>query len=126
VKHAGQTRKWDAAIARLLCGDTIKQAAENIRVSRRTMQNWLQDAEFKKRYREAKNQLMRATMHKLMSIGDDAVSTLHTIMTDEKANDAARVSACRTALDTPWKVAEIQELQEQITELERAIQNEDN
>ncbi len=115
-------RKAEQAIAALLSCPTIEQAATTIGVDEATLRRWMKDPEFRTEYREARRQITEYATAQLQRLGSAAAKTLGEIIKDGDAPAAARVTACRAALDLALRGVEVEELTRRIENLERAAE----
>lgn len=115
------TRAQEAAIGALLSESTIQRAAKTCRIGDATLRRWLKDAGFQERYRAAKRQTLEAVMGRLQQIAGEAVETLLKVAVNEEAPASSRVAAARAILDTALKSAELEEIGERLTKLEKLI-----
>ncbi len=112
----------DRALTALLSSRSITAAAEKAGVSERSIYTWLrEDIEFRTAYQDMRRASLQAASEKIAGSIDEAVSTLSEIMTDntEKAN--ARVSAAKAILDNFFRVSELVDFDERLSEIERQI-----
>jgi hypothetical protein len=75
-KREPSARKREAAIAALVGGATHVQAAEQAKVSERTLRTWLKDPGFKAQFREARQQLVERTITVAQTFSITALTTL--------------------------------------------------
>jgi uncharacterized protein YggE len=116
------TRKQGEAIAALLSGPTITDAAKRAGVGERTLFRWLQqDAAFQQAYREARRQAVQHAIAQIQQVASTAVKTLGAIMKSTKAPSGSRVSAARAVLEMALKGVELEDLEARIAALEAAV-----
>lgn len=120
---ATQARKAEAAIAALLDGGTIAQAAKKAGIGHRTLHEWLAAPWFATQYAAAKKRALDGTIRNLRAIGTATVQGLYRIACDEKATHIARVSAGRTILDALLRAVELEDVMARIDALEEAQRN---
>jgi hypothetical protein len=116
--NAKFTRRKEAAIAALLAHPSLARAAEACQTSERTLRRWLQDESFAQRYRQERTRILESTFNLLRQKSVAAVETLANVANDKKASASARVSAARSVVELAIKGAELQDLEQRITELE--------
>lgn len=114
-------RRHAQAIASLLTEPTLREAAERCGVGERTLRRWMRNEAFARRYRQARTQQLEATMNLLRQAGSQAVSTLVSIATNDKALDGARVTAARAIIELGIRSAETREFEERLSELEAEV-----
>ena len=120
--HAGKkkpnTPRQRATIP-ILAGANSVAAARMSRVSRRTLNRWLKDEEFRQKLAHQANKSGELARLQLQEISLRAVIALTDALEDP--NPALRMRAIRTALDFSGKFNEAQLLQEEIQALEDAL-----
>lgn len=112
-----QSRKEDDALAALLSCPTIVDAAKKAGVSEETLHRWLKQPDFKARYREARQQVVRHAVTRLQSATTQAVETLERNM--GCGNPSVEVAAARAVLDRAIESATLDDAMERLDELER-------
>ncbi len=91
--------KAEKVLTALLHHGAVRSAAKDAGVSEATVFRYLQDAEFQRRYREARASVVDAAIALMQRLCANAVSTLDTVMHDTEAPASARVSAAKTILE---------------------------
>jgi AraC-like DNA-binding protein len=112
-------RRKELAIAALLAAPTLAEAAQVCGVSERTLRRWLQDETFARRYRRERTRLLESSVNLLRQKSVAAVETLAEVADNKQSPASARVSAARSLVELAIKGAEVQDLEERITELEQ-------
>jgi DNA-binding transcriptional MerR regulator len=112
-------RQKELAIAALLAVPTLGEAAQVCGVSERTLRRWLQDEIFAQRYRRERTRMLESAVNLLRRKSMAAVETLTEVADDKQSPAGARVSAARSLIELAIKGAEVQDLEERITELEQ-------
>ena len=120
-----QSRRAEEAIAALMRGQTIKQAAHDCGLGYRTLKTWLASDWFRTEYGAAKDQLLESTINQLRAIGSDGVEGLHDVVVNVKNPPAARVSAARAILEVLLKAVEIQDITTRLERLEVALKGDE-
>ena len=115
-------RKQDEAIAALLTKRNVEEAAQAAGISVRTLMRWLKVPEFQKAYREARRAVFSQAIARLQQATGAAASTLMKIMVDPAAPASVRVRAADSILDHSAKAIEIEDIEERVSELERAAE----
>lgn len=90
-------------IAALMTHGTIKQAAEVVGLSERAMYDRMNEPAFTELYNAAKADLIRAAVFSINGKLQEAIETVHEIMTDAKTNPAVRLQAAQTIITTAVK-----------------------
>jgi ribulose 1,5-bisphosphate carboxylase large subunit-like protein len=114
----GKRRKAEEAIAALMAGRTIKQAAQECNIGYRTLKTWLASEWFQIEYGAAKQRLLDSTINQVRSIGSEGVAGLHDVVTNTSHPAAARVSAARAILEVLLKAVEVQDIATRLQHLE--------
>jgi hypothetical protein len=116
------SRLQSKAIAALLSAPTLADAANEVKVSPRTLRNWLQRPDFKAALKQAGRELLDLTMSRLQGASRDATDTL--LRSLKCGVPASEVRAAGLILDNAFKVADLYQLQERVAALEMAIHGE--
>ena len=112
----------DRALTALLSSRSITAAAAKAEVSERSIYTWLrEDIEFRTAYQDMRRASLQAASEKIAGSIDEAVSTLSEIMTDDTEKANARVSAAKAILDNFFRVSELVDFDERLSEIERLI-----
>ena len=106
------------AIAALLSAPSIVAAARVAKVPRRTLHHWLRQTSFREVLREARRDVMAQTTTRLQRLSDLAAAALETVIQDQKAPPATRVSAARTALALSYRSLELDDIDERLRNVE--------
>lgn len=108
------------ALASLLTSPTKKAAAEKAGINERTLRDYFKDAEFVEAYNRAFAGVVQDATRQAQQTLQPALLTLKEIMEDTDIAPAARVQACRTALEYAIRLTDQNDLAERLTALERA------
>lgn len=88
------TPAQERAIAALVGGASLQDAAKAAKCSDRSLRRWrYEDAAFQARLAEAQNETYSMTINRIVTASTVAIATLAKIAKNEKAPAAARVSA---------------------------------
>lgn len=112
------SRKEEHALVALLTLPTIAEAAQAVGVAESTLLRWLRQAEFRDRYRAARQEAVGVAIARLQQGSAEAVAALLTIMQDKALSAAARVTAAKTVLEQAIKVGELEDLAARVKALE--------
>lgn len=113
-------RKHDEALVQALaCGATVEAAARQCGVNPRTVFRRLEDPAFRDRVRDLRDAMVRRTSGLLTAAAAEAVRTLLALQKDG-VPPATRLGAARAVIELGIKVRELSELEDRVTELERA------
>ena len=114
--------KKDAAIAALLSQRNQDEAARAAGISRRTLNRWLQTAEFKAAYLEARRSAMSQANARLQQASSAAVSTLIKIMVDADSPASAKLRAADCILARGNQGLQNEDIMVRVDALERAAE----
>lgn len=115
------TPSKEKALAALLTCTTKQQAAEKAGISPRTLRDYFKDAEFVEAYNRAFAGVVQDATRQAQQTLQPALLTLKEIMEDADIAPAARVQACRTALEYAIRLTDQNDIAERLTELEAAM-----
>jgi hypothetical protein len=113
-------QKEDAALAALLSEPTIAGAAAKASISESTLLRWLQEPNFKARYRAARRSIVEGAIGRLQQVATQAVDALIRNLTC--GTPAVEVGAAKSVLDQALKAVELTDLAERIEALELAAE----
>jgi hypothetical protein len=116
MAHRGRKNADDALLLAIACGATVESAAAKAGVSTRTATRRMADAEFQKRLRAFRSDMVQRTMGSLTAAGQEAVRTLLELMKNSTPN--VRLGAVRTALEMGIKLREVADMEERLAALE--------
>jgi hypothetical protein len=111
-------------VAALLRGKSVRVAAEEVGIARRTLVTWMTEDWFRSQYEAAKRELLEATINMLRTAGETGVNTLTEVAKSRKAPPTARASAGRALLEVLLRAVEVQDLAGRIERLEAALKEE--
>jgi hypothetical protein len=116
------TLKRRRGIAALLTSKDITEAAKIANVSRDTIYHWLRDPVFNTALNEATKSSLENLSRRMLVLGDKAADTLEDALTYDIKAPAARVQAARAIVSAIPQLRELANLEDRITELEKAVQ----
>ena len=99
----------EQAILALLTHPTIPEAAEACGVGQTTLWRWMQEPDFRDRYRQARRQVLEGAIA-------EAATTLRRLLTAD--SESVRLGAARAILDQATKGADLLDLEARIAALE--------
>lgn len=114
-------QRQDNFLKALLETASVEEACRVAKINKNTGYKYLKDDVFMKEYRAIRRELMQQVTSRLQKSSEDAVKTLNEVMLDSKATPSARVQASKNILDTAYRSIEIDDTQERIEELEKAM-----
>lgn len=117
----GLTPKQIAAIEGLCREATIEAAASVAGVSKTTLWRWLQTEDFSRAYREARARLLDNALSQLESSAGLAIETLRDVMSNKKAQAAARVGAAKATIDALLRMRDAVQFEERLAALEARL-----
>jgi hypothetical protein len=116
--HGGKLdRKWGAAIAALIAHPTIPAAAQAVTVSEKTLDRWLKDPAFARRYREARQGLFQHGIGRACGMNAKAWDVVAALL--DSADQAIRLKAALAVLDRTSTMSAVADLQSDVEELKR-------
>jgi transposase-like protein len=129
-KNGGETkghgekfgRKKDDAIAALLSHRSVDDAARAVGLNPSTLLRWLQKPEFRAEYRKARREAVGQTTARLQQATGAAGAIVLKLMTDPNAPASVRLRAAECVLDRAIKSLEMEDMEDRISELERAAE----
>lgn len=124
MAQTGQTRKQEAVIAALLSARTLQDAAQTAGISVRTLRRWLENDDFREKYRRAKSELVGFATGRLKGAMAKAVAVLEDVAETKDSPPAARVSASRAIVELALHSHEVEAMEDRIAELERRLNEE--
>jgi molybdenum-dependent DNA-binding transcriptional regulator ModE len=113
--------KAEKVLTALLHHGAVRSAAKEAGVSEATVFRYLQDAEFQRRYRQARAGVVDAAIALMQRLCANAVSTLAAVMHDTDAPASARVSAARTILEQSMSAVELTGLRQEVEEIKQML-----
>ena len=116
------TLKRRRGIAALLTSKDITDAAKIANVSRDTIYRCLRDPVFNTALNEATKSSLENLSRRMLVLGDKAADTLEDALTYDIKAPAARVQAARAIVSAIPQLRELANLEDRITELEKAVQ----
>lgn len=93
-------------IAAIISHGTLREAAEAIGVTERTVYNRMNSSEFKALYQSAKTDIVRKSVFDINRHIEKAIQTVVEVMTNEENNPAIRLQAAQTILNNAGKFAQ--------------------
>jgi hypothetical protein len=119
----GKVRLKEQLCAALLTGATIKSAAASARISSRTALRWLHsDPEFQRMYSEAKHAVLERMCNKLRAVAFDSVAGLYKLAHDKKTPAPTKAMAFRSLSDLLLRATELENFEDRLEAVERALQ----
>ena len=115
-------RKQEEAIAALLTQRNVEEAARAAGIGTRTLLRWMQVPEFQKAYREARRAAFGQAIARLQQGTSAAATTLLKLLIDPNTPASVRVRAADSIFHHAAKAIEIEDIEERVSELERAAE----
>lgn len=113
-------------LSALLTNPTVREASKVCGVAERTIYQWLEKPDFKKKYEEMKARIVEDSANYLQVKLNEATKTIMDIMIDEKVATQTRLNAARTVFEYCYKLREQKEVIARLTAIEDAILEVDN
>ena len=114
-----RSRKEHAEIVALLVHPTITEAAKAAGISQATLWRWLQEDEFRQKYRQAQKKVFHEALGTLQGATTEAVKCLRRNL--DSSNTWAAVQSARTILHYGLKSHEMFDLEDRIEKIEAAL-----
>lgn len=105
-------------VTALLTYPTMKEAAEHIGISERTVSRWLKLPHVMDAYKEAKDNAFGNALSELQSGMHQAIATLKRVMTNAEAPDSVQVRAAQIWLEMGIKAHEVTNIKQELAELQ--------
>ncbi len=115
------TGKQAQALATLLAGSTVEQAAASARVNPVTVYRWLQQEDFRQQYQQARRQVVEQAASNIQQAATAAVSVMVSIMGDTDAAPSVRLRAAQGIYEQATRWVEVEDVQERLEALEAAM-----
>ncbi len=119
------TTKQERALIALLNSGSVVSAAEACKINKATLFRWLQEREFKLRYRAARSQLVETAIAQLQSHMSVAVRVLTEVAEGNETPASSRVAAARIIIEQSINAVTLVDLQERVEALERIVKGEE-
>lgn len=114
-------QRQDKFLKALLETSSVEQACRLAGITKPTAYKYLKDETFMKEYRSIRRDLMQQVTARLQKSSEEAVKTLNDVMLDDTATPSSRVQAAKNVLDVAYRSIEIDDTQERLEELEKAV-----
>ena len=116
--------KEETLIAALLTSPTVKAASAATEIPESTIYSYLRKPDFKKRYREAKADVVHQATTYLQGKTAEILEVITEIANNKEIHPQTRLTACRTLLEYSLKFTETSDIVEQIQELKAEFDEE--
>ncbi len=119
TKHDDLTPRQRRVIAHLVSSLSVEAACADAGISKNTVYTWLKQPSFKAALEEARNEAFRDAMVRLKATLTRAVDTLSGLL--DSTDASIRLQAATRLIGYAIKVAEVEDLQKRLEELERRL-----
>lgn len=119
--HNGLDARQLRAIAAMLEGKNIKEAAKAAGVARRTLHAWMQDGAFVAELRKQESDLLDNAVRRLLRLQGKAMDALEGILDSDDVSAATRLRAVSLVLDNLTKLRELRLSETRVAELEALV-----
>lgn len=119
----GISTKQRKAIAALLTERTLSAAAKSAGIGERTLYTWLSDETFRAELRQAESELLDNAVRRLASGQGAALDTLERLIKSAK-NESTRRQSSVDWLNLFLRFHDVKNIDERLSALEKAVQNE--
>lgn len=107
-------------ISALMTHGTVKEAAESVGLSPRSIYERMKKREFREEYKLAKSEITRSTIKRINSNITAAIDVIANIMQNDDNNPAIRLQAAQTLLNTATRFSDRLQKEEEIAEQEES------
>jgi hypothetical protein len=121
VNNGELTEKQTRTIAALCSYRTLGAALEAVKVSRTTLARWRKQPEFIAALEAAQRESLAGLSRSLVVLSDKATAALENTFDDAEAAPGVKVRAAEVVLVNMLRVAELVDLEQRISELERQV-----
>ena len=108
-----------AAIPHIITSRSTTEAAELADVSRKTLQRWMADPDFRDALEDARRQAAELARTQMGGLLLKAIATLSDVM--DSPDDRARTDAARTTVYASLKAEEYKNIEQSLERLDRAV-----
>lgn len=115
------TPKQSRAIATLMAGGSVVQAAEAAKVSRGTVYTWLDQKQFTEAMNDAKADVMDQLAISLAALGEKAIRTLEAAMDDTRAGVSVKVRAADIVIARILDLKDLVDFECRLADLEATV-----
>src|SRR5574341_1123421 len=126
IKHAGEEPKLTAIQEKTIFelinpeNKSIVDVAKKLQIPRQTIYNWFDQPIFQALLNKERNRTREHIFEQLNASLGNAISCLNNLLQDRSKQ--IRLKACSMLLDYNTKMAEIKEIEERVSKLERGVQ----
>jgi hypothetical protein len=121
--NSKKQRLMDVTIHALLTAPTIAKAAAAAGVTEASIRTWLKEPDFRRKYRETRQNLFETAMGSVQARLSEGVSVMWQLVMDEATPATARVQAFRCLAEMAFRGQDLSELESRIEQLERGNAN---
>ena len=118
-KSGKLTSKKRKAIAALIGGATVTEAADKAGVKRQTVHTWLNEKDFKTELKIAEAKVLDEVSRKLVALADMAVGAFKDVLDNSKVDISLRVQAADKLIRRLIELRTQVDLEERVSELEK-------
>ena len=122
-ENAKKQRLMEQTIQALLTSPTVGKAAEMAGVSETSIRKWLKEPDFRRKYRETRQNMFETAMGSVQAKLQEGVSVMWKLVMDEATPATARVQAFRCLTEMAFRGQDLSELESRIEQLERGDAN---
>lgn len=122
MAHDGTlTIRQEKALTALLSESSIREAATLCKIPERTLWRWLRETPFAEAYQRLRRDTLAQSTTKLQQASGAAAACLVDTLKDAAAPYSARVTAAKLVLDFAYRAVELEDVQNRVGRLERAL-----
>lgn len=110
------------AVIALLRQPTLAKAAREAGLNERTLRRWLNDEGFRAALDATRHEVYGEVLSCMQGGAEKALEALHGVLDDDAARPSEKVAAARILLDQAHRAAEVLDLDERMSALEKALE----
>lgn len=116
-----QNTKADKILNALLTYPTIREAASALGLAEKTIYNYLDKPDFKRRYNTARTRIIRASAAHIQGKMTRAIDVIASIMENEEIAPQVRLNAAKAILENTIRLCEYSEILERMEAIEEKL-----
>ena len=116
-----ENKRDEKIISALMCNPTVRAAAAALNVSEGQIYTRLRSPDFKKKYAQARREVLEQSTAYLQGIVGDALLKIYEIMTDPDNAPTVQLQAAQAITRTALSMTEQVDIMAQLSELREAI-----
>ncbi|MEG2326401.1 MAG: phage replication protein [Enterococcus sp.] len=114
--------RQDRFLKALLECASIDEACKKAGINRSTGYKYLKDKEFMDEYRSLRRDAMQQVTARLQKASEEAVAVLKEIMNNTESPPASRVTSAKNVLDVAYRSLELDDMQQELSEVRDMVE----